>query len=216
MAPVTLVPDAAALTRLAEGFRAQGFAAAVVNSAASAGACAPLAAAGLACTLMVHEMPRLLQERGLAGPLRGAMAAVARVVFASPFVRDGVATLVDLPAGRTSVLPQGLYSPVRTVAPAVREAMRAELRVPPGALLAMGLGYADLRKGFDLSCRRGGWRRPRGWPCTCCGRGDIDPSGARVSGRRDGRWRRRRARSIICRAGRMTERTGWLRRTCIF
>ena len=179
VAPVTLAPaagDGAALTRLAEGFRARGFAAALVNSAASADACAPLAAAGIGCTLLVHELPRLLQERGLAGPLQGAMGAVAQVVFASPFVRNEVASLVTLPPDRTSVLPQGLYSPVRAVAPAVREAMRAELGVPPGALLAMGLGYVDLRKGFDHFLQAWRLSHAGGLGIHLVWTGDIDPS----------------------------------------
>ena len=150
VAPVTLSAFAD-LPRVARRLHSQGFAAAVVNSAASARACAPLAEAGMRCVLLVHELPQLLQERNLLEPARGAVAAVSHVVFAAPFVRDRFVERVPLPPGRAVVLPQGLYRPVRPVPDMHdRAAMRRTLGVPADALLAMGLGYADLRKGFDL------------------------------------------------------------------
>ena len=177
VAPTTIaVPSD--LARLAQTFRAQGFTRAVVNSAASSAACTALAHAGIACTLLVHELPRLLQDRNLTGPARDAAAAAGQVVFASPFVRDRFADAVGLPAGRAAVLPQGLYRPVQDApAPAAaRAAMRDRLGVPRDALLAMGLGYADLRKGFDLFLQA--WRAAQAARAGICLAwiGDIDPS----------------------------------------
>ena len=176
IAPVT-VAGLAELPRVARRLRLQGFAAAVVNSAASAQACAPLAEAGIRCILMVHELPRLLNERNLLEPARDAVSAADKVVFAAPFVRDRFAERVPLQPGQTVVLPQGLYRPVRPVFDLHdRAAMRQALDVPADALLAIGLGYADLRKGFDLFMQA--WRvaHAAGAGMHLAWIGDMDPS----------------------------------------
>lgn len=147
--PTTILAGLQDLPRQALTAAARGFGRAVVNTCAAAGACQGLAQAGIAFTLLVHELPRLLRERGLIEGARSGAALAEHVVFASPHVRDRFHELVAVPPGRAAVLPQGLYRPV-AVAPAAAAAMRARLGVPEGALLAMGLGYADLRKGFDL------------------------------------------------------------------
>jgi hypothetical protein len=176
VAPTTIAA-AADLPRAVRRFQAQGFGAAVVNSTAAAGACAPLAEAGLRCVLMVHELPRMMQERNLLDPAREAVAAASQVVFAAPFVRDRFAGLVPLPPGRAVVLPQGLYRPVRPVDGASgRAALREALGVPADALLAMGLGYADLRKGFDLFLQAWRLAHAAGTGVHLAWIGDIDPS----------------------------------------
>ena len=176
MAPTT-VASAADLPRLARRFKAEGFGAALVNSAAAAHACAPLAAAGLRCVLMVHELPRLLHERNLLGPAREAVAVCSQVVFAAPFVRDRFAEHMPLPDGRAVILPQGLYRPVRSSGGARdRAALRSALGVPPDAMLAMGLGYADLRKGFDLFLQVWRLAHAAGAAMHLVWIGDIDPS----------------------------------------
>jgi len=137
------------LARYIKAARAQGFDRAIVNTCAAASACEELVQAGIACTLLVHELPRLLRERGLV-EVAGRGAAVAEhVVFAAPYVRDCFHELAAVPPGRAQVLPQGVYRPVN-VTESAAAAMRTRLGLPEGALLAVGLGYADLRKGFDL------------------------------------------------------------------
>jgi hypothetical protein len=176
VAPTT-VATPADLPQLARHFQAKGFGAAVVNSAAAAHACAPLAAAGLRCVLMVHELPRLLHERNLLRPAREAVAVCSQVVFAAPFVRDRFAEQVPLPDGRAVVLPQGLYRPVLPCAGARdRAALRSALGVPSDAMLAMGLGYADLRKGFDLFLQVWRLAHAAGAAMHLVWIGDIDPS----------------------------------------
>jgi hypothetical protein len=134
---------------MAAGARGAGCISALVNSAAAASACAVLGHAGIATTLLVHELPRLIREKGLQAGLRDGVAAAGCVVFAAAFVRDHCHALVALDPAKTEILPQGLYAPAKPD-PVARAAIRAELRVPPGGLLAVGMGYADLRKGFDL------------------------------------------------------------------
>ena len=147
VAPTTLYAGADELARHAAALAASGYRAAIVNTSAAGEACAVLSAQGIGCTLLLHEMPRLLRERQLIESGRVGVAAARHVVFAAGFVRDRYQEVVALPPERTVVLPQGLYRPVeRTGA----DARRARLRLSEGATLAVGLGYGDLRKGFDL------------------------------------------------------------------
>ena len=84
----------------------------------------------------------------------------------------------------TVILPQGLYRPVERASdaaaallePAGRAARRARLRLPDGATLAVGLGYADLRKGFDLFLQV--WRLAQAADASIhlLWVGDIDPT----------------------------------------
>ena len=145
--PTTVLADPKDLPDLARAFAAQGFTGALVNTSAASPAVPALAAAGLAVTLLVHEMPRLLRERNLIAPVCEAVEHARTVVFSAAHVRDRFTELSPIPPARCTILPQGLYRPVD---PAARDERRARLRLPPGAILAVGIGYADLRKGFDL------------------------------------------------------------------
>ncbi len=145
-APTTVLADPNELARTAQSMLARGFDTAIVNTSAAGAACAKLAKAGLACTLLIHELPRLLRERGLVDAARAGAAAARHVVFPAAYVRDRFHELVAVPPGRALLLPQGIYRPIE---PAIGD-RRAELRLPTDATLAVGLGYGDLRKGFDL------------------------------------------------------------------
>ena len=147
--PTTILAGLRDLPRQAQAAMARGYGRAIVNTSASACVCEELVRAGIACTLLVHELPRLLRERGLVD-MAGRGAAVAEhVVFAAPYVRDRFHELAAVPSGRAVVLPQGIYRPVNASS-ADAAAMRMRLGLPEGVRLAMGMGYADLRKGFDL------------------------------------------------------------------
>ena len=145
---VDLAPNEPALQHHVATYRAQGITAAIVNSLASARACAPLAEAGLRSILLVHEMPRLVEERALRGVARQGMRAAAATVFSSAHVRDALcAALEATPAAH--VIPQGNYQGVRFDA-AARRRFRARLGLAEDAFAVLGVGFGDLRKGFDL------------------------------------------------------------------
>ena len=171
-------PGAAMDAALAD-WAARGFDAAMVNSAASAWAVPKLAEAGMAVTLLVHEMPRLLAEKGLVTAAGAAAALAQRIVFPAPAVRDAFGGAVDCDAARTVVMPQGCYRPAAFSAPA-RAALRHALGLDDDAVLVLGMGYADLRKGFDIFLQA--WRAAerRAEPATpgtmFCWVGDIDPA----------------------------------------
>ncbi len=148
----------AALDGLLRDYVARGFTAAVVNTSAAAWIVPRLRAAGIAPLLLVHEMPRLIHERGLGGDLRAAEAAATALVFPAASVRDRVAELQPLAPERTRIRPQGSYR-LPEFSPSARAELRAELGIGADAPLVLGCGYADLRKGFDLFLQA--WRATR-------------------------------------------------------
>jgi glycosyltransferase involved in cell wall biosynthesis len=148
VARVTVVSDPAALDRHLNERHAAGVRAALVNSAASAGICPQLAMHGIGATLLVHEMPHLLREKALLETARIGAASADRLVFPAACVRDRFAAeVLDHPT--TRLITQGLYRPV-TFSRDARARLRRQFGVPRDAVLAIGIGYADLRKGFDL------------------------------------------------------------------
>ncbi len=177
VAPTTVATDADAVEAQVRAAAREGYAAAIVNSAASAAAVPVLARHGIPAVLLVHEMPRLLRERGLLEPLRTAMAGSAATVFPAEAVRERCFEALGGSGGNITVLPQGIE-----VGPpeSGRDAVRAALHVPPGAVLALGMGYADLRKGFDLFIQvwraMGALAQERGGTVYVAWAGGIDPA----------------------------------------
>ncbi|MDD2878375.1 MAG: glycoside hydrolase family 99-like domain-containing protein [Acidiphilium sp.] len=146
---VDVAPDEGALMAHIGLYRARGIACAIVNSAASSRVCTLLADAGIGSILLIHEMPRLVQERSLRGVTRQGMAAARAVVFSSVFVRDALCAALDLMPPAIHVLAQGNYQDVR-FSNAARAAFREHHKLKPTDYIILGVGFADLRKGFDL------------------------------------------------------------------
>ncbi len=179
-APTTIIKDraikdSAGVAQHLAAARARGIAAAIVNTAAAAWIVPPLRQAGIAATMLVHEMTRLIEEKGLLAGARAGAALSHRVVFAAAPVRDSFAGRVPLDPDRAAVLPQGLYRPV-AFDPVARNRLRRRLGIDDGTRLVVGAGYADLRKGFDLFLRA--WRvtRRRAVSAAFCWIGDADPT----------------------------------------
>ncbi|MBC7738012.1 MAG: glycoside hydrolase family 99-like domain-containing protein, partial [Candidatus Saccharibacteria bacterium] len=173
VAPTTVADAPNEIGRHLQALAAKGFQAAIVNSAASASVCMPLIDAGFRISLFIHELPRLLRERNLVPTVRAAIDLADAVVFGAPHVRDRFTELVPLAPDRTLVLPQGLYRPVTGTD---RTARRDSLRVPAKGILAIGLGYADLRKGFDLFLQVWRLAHARDPSIHMLWVGDIDPT----------------------------------------
>ena len=134
----------------------RGFRHAIINTSAAARAVTPASLAGFELTVLVHELPSLIREKGLQDDIERSLSLVNRFVFAAAYVRDKFLTMFDISLDRTVILPQGSYAPV-TFSPSERTAVRASIGVSGQSPLALGVGYADLRKGFDLFLRA--WHR---------------------------------------------------------
>jgi glycosyltransferase involved in cell wall biosynthesis len=147
---VTVITSDAQLSEKLATLAAAGFAGAIVNTAAAARAVAYLRAARIRPVLLMHELPRILREKHLLDHARAGLTQAASVVFSASSVRDAVFDATGLADDdRTLILPQGSYKDVR-YDPAAAAAIRAEFGLKAADHLILGVGYADLRKGFDL------------------------------------------------------------------
>ena len=175
VAPTKIYPIGKEFSRYAAALRARGFGAAIVNTSAAGSACEALAEAGIASTLLVHELPRIIAEKNLLNSARAGLGFASQVIFAAPFVRDRFLEVCAMEGGQTLILPQGSYKNV-VFSPAARAELRAELGLAAESRLAIGVGYADLRKGFDLFLQI--WRAARRIDdrVHLCWVGDIDPA----------------------------------------
>jgi hypothetical protein len=150
VAPLTVLQGGQALAGKIRELAERGFTAAIVNTTASGDAAAMLAARGLHTVLLVHELPRLLREKRLEDKARPGLPAAKHVVFPAAFVRDKVAGALEIPVAEKLVIrPQGAYKRIVAM-PAAGSVLRDEIGIPPELPLVLGVGYADMRKGFDL------------------------------------------------------------------
>lgn len=177
VAPTHVAATPAALTARVQALAARGFTAALVNTTAASRAIPVLEGAGIATVQLVHELPRIIREKSLAEGARSGLAAARHVVFPAPFVRDAVLGELGIASdARMLVRPQGLYKAIEADEVGAAR-IRRELKIATGDKLVLGIGYADMRKGFDLFLqlwRVMRWRGPRG-TVHFCWLGDMDP-----------------------------------------
>ncbi len=159
----------------APGWAARGFRVAILNTTASATAAAPLRAAGLEVTMLVHELPGLLREKQLVEAALAGAEHAARLVFGAEIVAERFAGLVPHDPAKRVILPQGAYH-VPSTSPALRRAQRRQLGLSARTTMVLGVGYGDMRKGFDLFLQA--WRAARraGADACFCWLGDLDPT----------------------------------------
>ena len=144
-----LDPEPEHLVPAARRLRAEGIDQAIVNTVVSAAVLPALDQAGMKTLALIHELPQLIQERGLVDNARAVAAHATTVLFAADTVRQAFATLAPLVSARTRVLPQGIYQDLTAPADARAQVARA-LGLPADAILVINVGYGDTRKGFDL------------------------------------------------------------------
>ena len=169
IAPVEILPPTTghAMARL-NTLRAEGFEYAILNSAASSTIAPLLHDNAITYTFLIHELPHLLQSRDLRKSMGGACETAQSVVVPT---RSCAARLGLEKHPRMTILPQGLYDQTTFSRPA-REALRSQLGLTGQDLLVIGVGYADMRKGFDLFLQL--WRKLAG-RAHCVWVGAIDP-----------------------------------------
>ncbi len=151
--------QSAAAPVLAAKLRANGADIAIANTAVSGLFVPVLADAGLRVVSLVHELPGVLAEYGLAEHVRQIALRATTIAFAAKEVHEGFETIASVPADKLLVRPQGLYKRNRFQSEDERIAARADIRtrlaVPADSRIVLGVGYADLRKGVDLFVQAG-------------------------------------------------------------
>ncbi len=175
--PVKIVSASPAMDAHLISLRESGFGVAIVNTSAAATAVPALKKAGFDVTMLVHELPRILREKNLVANAKIAVTLADRVVFPAPFVRDQYCAGIDLDRESGLIIaPQGMYQKIE-VSQRLRDERRKEFGVGKQQRFLIGMGYADLRKGFDLFLQT--WRlvRKAGAPVVhFCWVGDMDPA----------------------------------------
>ena len=132
-----------------ERLLAERFALAVANTSVTGDLVPRLGRDGLPVVSLVHELPRLIGEYGLEAHAAAIADRARAVVFASELVERGFRTVAPAIRASVHVRPQGTYLEIREDG-AARRRLRASLGIGEGESLAINVGYADLRKGFDL------------------------------------------------------------------
>ncbi len=179
VAPLTIASSDAALRAKLKALADQGFTHAIINTTAASHVLPLVRAAGIDPIVLVHELPRIIREKNLTAGARAALQA-RLVLFAAEFVRDALLTTLGIEAtDNTLIMPQGSYKAM-SYDPAAGAGPRAAFGLTERDKLVIGVGYADLRKGFDLFLQL--WRllrapiggKRRGRVCLVW-IGDIDP-----------------------------------------
>jgi len=129
----------------------EGFSYALVNTAAASHIVKLAHACGISCINLIHELPRFISERKFEPMIRESMRYSRAMVFPAPFVRDAVLKAVQPESITANIIvqPQGVYKPV-VYSEEAGEIIRKTLGIAKGEHLVLGVGYGDLRKGFDL------------------------------------------------------------------
>lgn len=162
VAKVHLAKTDLEIRSILKGARERGLSAAIVNTVAAAHMVKIAADHGLDCIVLVHELPRFIAERNLTGATRMALQHARKVIFTSVAARDEVLRAVSAPViDNAEVCPQGVYKIIEPTREGAQR-IRRELGVGPPEALVIGVGYADLRKGFDLFIQL--WRLLRDHP----------------------------------------------------
>ncbi len=148
-ADVAIAYDKTIIGNLLDKYRAAGIRSAIVNSAACARVVPWAEQRGIKTTLLVHEMPQLLQEYNLEIQARLGAAAASHLVFAASYVAEKFTAALNLQHASRIILPQGNYQNMAFNA-ATRARIRRALNVEDEDFLVLGAGFGYIRKGFDL------------------------------------------------------------------
>ena len=123
--------------------------AAICNTSVTGDLVPQLRQAGLRVLSLVHEMPSLIQDYQLESCVQNIATKAHHVVFPAQTVKDGFKQFIETFLAKVVIRPQGVYKAINFDKLA-REDIRSELGIATHDKMVIGVGYADLRKGFDL------------------------------------------------------------------
>jgi glycosyltransferase involved in cell wall biosynthesis len=151
LCPVTHLSDldsGPAAQQVADDLAARGFSTAICNTSVSGYFASVLRLAGIYCVGFVHEMSSVLQSPFVRTRADALAVASHELYFASREVAD------DFPfeaQGEVKIRPQGLYlTPSVADSGGRRGTVRGALGIPASAVVVLGVGFGDRRKGLDL------------------------------------------------------------------
>ena len=142
---------------LAINLIAAGHRFAIVNTTVSGLFLQTLKEHGIKCISLIHELQGVIDQYNLYDQVKTIARMADKVVFPAQQVLDEFQAIAPVSNDRCVLRPQGLYK--KNLKIYTREAARKELRktmqLPQDALIVIGVGYADHRKGIDLFVEAG-------------------------------------------------------------
>ncbi|MEE9332751.1 MAG: glycoside hydrolase family 99-like domain-containing protein [Granulosicoccaceae bacterium] len=122
---------------------------AICNTTVTGDLVPALSDCGIKVVSLIHELPNLIREYELQGNIDNIAGHADHVLFPSEIVERGFASFTDVEVAERHIRPQGTYKEIVFDAES-RSELRTELGVLDTDKLVINVGYADLRKGFDL------------------------------------------------------------------
>jgi len=129
--------------------RHQGFDIAIYNTSVTGNLVPALKRAGAKVTMLIHELPNLIESYDLAPNMQIVAEQCDFAIFPSTIVQDGFNHYTSDATVEQKIHPQGIYMPI-DYSHAARNEIRGELGIPTDAKVVLNVGFADLRKGFDI------------------------------------------------------------------
>jgi len=145
----TVVLDQLGETNLEGWARHQGFDIAIFNTSVTGDLVPALKRAGTKVTMLIHELPNLIESYDLAPNMQIVAEQCEFAIFPSAIVQDGFNHYTSNATVGQKIQPQGIYMPIKYSHEA-RNEIRSELSIPTDAKVVLNVGFADLRKGFDI------------------------------------------------------------------
>ncbi len=104
---------------------------------------------GVKIVSLIHELPRLITEYGLSQSVTEIAQHANHIIFPSEVVQTGFLEIAGDAVGDTVVRPQGIYKNIE-YDPSAKQRICEDLGIPLDSKLIINVGFADLRKGFDI------------------------------------------------------------------
>ncbi len=99
---------------------------------------------------LIHELKNLIKEYGLESAANDIAAHAEKIIFAAKAVQDSFVGVIDSEVTDKLIIhPQGIYQELDRNDSAADE-LRSRLSLTTDAKVVVNVGYADLRKGFDI------------------------------------------------------------------
>lgn len=137
---------------LASNLVAAGHQFAIVNTTVSGFFLETLKSHGIRCVSLIHELRGVLDQYNLHEQAKTIARLADKVVFAAQQVAKEFQEIAPVSDDRRMLRPQGLYKKNTKVSnrAAARQELRKAFKLPLDAIIVLGVGYADHRKGIDL------------------------------------------------------------------
>ena len=145
----TIVLDQLGEDNLDGWLRHEGLDMAICNTSVTGDVVPVLRKAGLRVVSLIHELPNLIAEYKLGGNIQLIADQANHVIFPSEIVQSGFSEFVSDIGARQIIRPQGTYKQIDFDEVARRE-IRRELGIAVDEKMVLNVGFADLRKGFDI------------------------------------------------------------------